>query len=298
MKVLITGGSGFVGSHLARYFTGKGAQVIATGTSAKHPFTGIENFEYLSADTTKEGAWQDRVNGVDTVINLAGRNIFKYWTASYKKQIYDSRILTTCRLVEAMNENRPQVFFSASAIGYYGDRGDEPLSEEAAAGNDFLATVCVDWEKEALNAAEKGIRVVIMRFGVILGHGGALAKMTPAFRMGVGGPMASGRQWFPWMHVEDLTAAIDFIRRHNSLNGVFNFCSPQQVRNRDFAKSLGHVLHRPAFVKVPGAAVRMFMGEMGGALLSSQKGVPQRLTESGFQFTYPELERALVNIVR
>jgi uncharacterized protein (TIGR01777 family) len=299
MNVLITGGSGFVGGHLSKYFIEKGDRVIALGTSTGHPLDGKDNFEYISADTTKEGAWQNRVKRVDAVINLAGRNIFKYWTASYKNQIYESRILTTRRLVEALDESRPMVFFNTSAIGYYGDRGDALLKEDTSAGDDFLASVCVDWENEALKANEKGARVVIMRFGVILGkNGGALSKMLPAYRFFMGGPLASGEQWFSWFHIEDLMAAIGFIYENNTMEGPFNFCSPQAVKNKEFAKTLGHVLKRPAFMKIPAFAIKLFMGEMGGALLSSQKGVPDRLETSGFQFQYPDLEKAFSSIIR
>jgi uncharacterized protein (TIGR01777 family) len=298
MNVLITGGSGFVGVYLSKYFIGKGDGVVAIGTSTGHPLAGKDNFEYISTDTTKEGKWQNRVKHVDAVINLTGRNIFKYWTKAYKDQIYESRILTTRRLVEALDENRSMVFFNTSAIGYYGDRGDVLLKEDTSAGNDFLASVCVDWENEALKAEEKGARVVIMRFGVILGKGGgALAKMIPAYRYFAGGPMASGAQWFPWLHIEDLMAAIGFIYENKTLEGPFNFCSPHVVRNKEFAKTLGRVLKRPSFMKAPALAIKLIMGEMGGALLSSQRGVPDRLEKAGFQFQYPDLERALSDIV-
>jgi uncharacterized protein (TIGR01777 family) len=297
MNILITGGSGFVGVYLSNYFIEKGDRVVATGTSARHPLAGKDNFEYISADTTKEGAWQNRVNNVDAVINLAGRNIFKYWTASYKKLIYESRVMTTRRLVEAL-DGGSVVFFNTSAIGYYGNRGDAPLKEDASAGDDFLAKVCVDWENEALKASEKGARVVIMRFGVILGKGGgALSKMIPAYRFFMGGPLASGEQWFPWLHIEDLMAAIRFIYENNTMEGPFNFCSPQAVRNKEFAKTLGYVLKRPAVMKAPSFAINLFMGEMGGALMSSQKGVPDRLEKYGFQFQYPDLEKALSSII-
>ena len=298
MNVLITGGSGFVGIHLSKYYIEKGDRVIAVGTSAGHPLDGKDNFEYIAADTTEKGSWQDRIKDVHAVINLTGRNIFKYWTRSYKDQIYQSRILTTRRLVEAMDEGRPAVLFNTSAIGYYGDQGETALKEDAVAGNDFLAGVCVDWENEALKAKEKGVRTVIMRFGVVLGKdGGALAKMIPAFRLLAGGPMASGEQWFPWIHMEDLVAAIEFIFENKTMEGPFNFCSPHTVRNQEFAKTLGRVLKRPAFLKTPAFIIKLFMGEMGGALLSSQKGVPQRLENAGFRFRYADLEKALSDIV-
>jgi hypothetical protein len=201
-------------------------------------------------------------------------------------------------LVEGLDESRSTVLFNASAIGYYGDRGEVLLKEDSSAGNDFLASVCVNWEKEAMKADEKGARVVIMRFGVILGKGGgALAKMIPAYKFFAGGPMASGEQWFPWLHIEDLMAAVGFIYENNAMDGPFNFCSPHAVRNKEFAKTLGRVLKRPSFLKAPAFAIKLIMGEMGGALLGSQRGVPDRLQKAGFQFQYPELERALSDIV-
>lgn len=298
MKVFIAGGSGFVGVHLCNHFIAKGHQVIATGTSGDHPARDEENFTYVSADTTAAGSWQRQLQGADVVINLTGKNIFKYWTEDYKKQLVSSRIQTTRRLVEALDEKHPPVFFSTSAIGYYGDRGQEVLTEESGPGNDFLATICIDWEREALKAQKKGCRVVIMRFGVILGSsGGALAKMIPAFKFFLGGPLASGRHWFPWIHIEDLAAAIDYLYQQRNLDGIFNFCAPNPVTNKAFAQTLGRVLNRPAFMNVPGLAVKLLMGEMGGALMSSQRGVPERLTKSGFQFQYSKLEPALSQII-
>jgi uncharacterized protein (TIGR01777 family) len=298
MRLFISGGTGFVGVHLCRHFIAKGDHVIAAGTSDRHPAMGEANFTYISADTTVAGAWQERLKGVDAVINLTGKNIFKYWTADYKKQLVSSRIQTTRRLVEAMDEKHPPVFFSTSAIGYYGDRGEALLTEDSAAGDGFLASICIDWEKEAVKAKASGARVLIMRFGVILGPGGgALAKMIPAFKFFLGGPMASGSHWFPWVHIKDVAAAIDYLYAKQTLDGIFNFCSPNPVRNREFAKTLGRVLKRPAFMRVPALAVKLTMGEMGGALLSSQRGVPERLTNSGFQFQYPKLEQALSQII-
>ena len=174
------------------------------------PSTGVTGLSYVSADTTVPGPWQDLVSEVDAVINLAGRNIFRYWTDSAKRQIYESRILTTRNLVMAMGETQCSILLSTSAIGYFGDRGDELLKESSPAGDDFLAGVSVDWEKEALQAENKGVRVALLRFSVILGKdGGALPRMLPAFKCFAGGPMGSGRQWFSWMHIQDLAAAVE-----------------------------------------------------------------------------------------
>ncbi|HSQ86255.1 MAG TPA: NAD-dependent epimerase/dehydratase family protein [Desulfobacterales bacterium] len=181
MKIFISGGTGFVGTILARYFLAKGHNVIATGTSSATSISN-ENFRYISADTTEKGPWQDSLKDVDALINLAGRTIFNRWSERYKKQIYNSRILTTRSLVEAMPDDKEVVLCSTSAVGYYGDRAEEILNEEALPGDDFLAKVSIDWEKEAFLAEKKGARVAVMRFGVVLGkNGGALAKMIPAF---------------------------------------------------------------------------------------------------------------------
>jgi len=287
-----------VGMALSRYFLEKGYQVSATGTSAAHPLSGRENFNYIPADTTREGEWQDALQEVDIVINLAGRNIFKRWTRSYKNQIYESRILTTKNLVNALPENKKIVFFSASAAGYYGNRADEILTEDTAFGKEFLATVCVDWEKEAFKAKEKGIRVIAMRLGVVLGKdGGALEKMIPAFRFFVGGPLGDGKHWFPWIHMDDLLSAILFLCEKPEIDGPVNFCSPGSIRYKDFSGALGNALKRPSFFKTPAFIIKMIMGELGEILLDSQRSVPEKLSASGFRFQFPDIESALSSIV-
>ena len=298
MKIFITGGSGFVGTALSRNFLEKGYQVSATGTSSAHPLGGRKNFKYIPADTTQKGKWQDALQDVDIVVNLAGRNIFKRWTRSYKNQIYDSRILTTQNLVSAFPENKKIVFFSASAAGFYGSRGDEILTEDTASGKGFLATVCVDWEKEAFKAREKGIRVIAMRLGVVLGKdGGALEKMIPAFRFFVGGPLGDGKHWFPWIHIDDLLSAIQFLFEKPDIDGPVNFSSPGSVRYKDFSGALGNALKRPSFFKTPGFIIRMILGELGEALLASQRSVPEKLSASGFRFQFPDIESALSSII-
>jgi len=299
MKIFISGGTGFVGSSLARYFLAKGHNVIATGTSSAHTSIGHENFRYISADTTEKGPWQDSLKDVDALINLAGRTIFSRWSERYKRQIYNSRILTTHNLVEAMPDDKEVVLCSTSAVGYYGDRAEEILNEEALPGDDFLAKVSIDWEKEAFLAEKKGARVAVMRFGVVLGkNGGALAKMIPAFKSFAGGPIGSGKQWFPWIHLEDLISAVMFIIENQDIKGPVNFCAPNPVRNRDFAKALGRILGRPSFMKVPSFMIRTLMGEMGTIVMSSQRVVPERLLKNGFEFQYPDVEKALDNLIK
>jgi len=298
MKILITGGTGFVGSFLSPYLLHRGHHVVSIGTRPSHPIHRGDRFSYVSADTTLPGPWQDLVSEVDAVINLAGRNIFRYWTDSAKRQIYESRILTTRNLVMAMGEKQCSIFLSTSAIGYFGDRGDELLKESSPAGGDFLAGVSVDWEKEALRAENKGVRVALLRFSVILGKdGGALPRMLPAFKCFAGGPMGSGRQWFSWMHIQDLAAAVERILVNEDMKGPFNFCSPHPERNQAFAKALGKALGRPAFLRIPVFVLKSIMGELGDVLLGSQRCVPQKLQQHGFEFKYPVLKNALGNLL-
>ena len=299
MKIFITGGSGFVGTHLVQDLLYRGHRVIAVGTSSAHKNPPNENFRYISADTTLKGFWQDVLEDVDAIINLAGRNIFKLWSDTYKNQIYNSRILTTRNLVEAVPESKGIIFCSTSGAGYYGNRADEVLMEDASPGSDFLAKVCIDWEKEAFLAEKKGVRVAAMRFGVVLDkNGGALAKMIPAFKSFAGGPLGTGLQWFPWIHMNDLISAINFIIENNEIKGPVNFCAPNPIRNRDFGKALGNVLKRPSFMKVPLFMIRLVMGEMGTLLTNSQKAIPHKLLRHGFKFQHPDIDHALGDILK
>lgn len=298
MKIFITGGTGFVGRHLSSLLLNKGHQVTATGTRPLPKGIRNENFHYIIADTSQEGTWQTSLKNADAVINLAGRSIFSLWTQSYKKRIYDSRILTTRNLVESLPENKEIIFCSTSATGYYGNRGDDKLTESEAVGDDFLARVCRDWEAEAFRAEEKGARVVAMRFGVVLGkNGGAMKQMAPAFRFFVGGPLGNGMQWFPWIHLDDLSAAILFSLENPDVRGPVNFVSPGSVRNCDFAKTLGQALKRPAFMPSPAFMIRLILGEFGTSLLSSQRALSDKLSGYGFCFRYPDLDKAIRNIV-
>ena len=298
MKILITGGLGFVGTNLSDYLLEKGHAVIAVGRAANQNRIIADNYQYISADTTQPGDWQKALGDVDAVVNLAGKSIFKRWSETYKKQIYASRILTTRNVVDALPADRSVVLCSASGAGYYGNRGDDLLNEDEKSGNDFLASVSVDWEAEALKATAKGIRAALMRFGVILGRGGgALAKMIPAFKAFVGGPIGSGRQWFPWMHLTDLMAAILFVCEQSQVNGPLNFCAPNPVTNRELADTLGEVLGRPTFMPAPAFMVRAVLGEFGNVLLDSQRTIPARLLSHGFEFRYPDIRSAIEAVV-
>jgi hypothetical protein len=298
MKVLITGGSGFIGTNLSEYLLEKGHRVSAIGRSASRNRIHHENFRYIEADTTRPGEWQKAVGEAEALVNLTGATIFKRWTAKYKKLIRNSRILTTRHVVAALPEGEQITLCSASGAGYYGNRGEDILKEDEGLGQDFLANLSRDWEKEALQATAKGTRVAVMRFGVVLGeNGGALAKMIPAFKMFVGGPLGNGNQWFPWMHLEDLMAAILFILEHQEVSGPLNFCAPTPVRYRDLAKTLGEALGRPSFMPAPAFMIRLAMGEFGDVFLASQRMIPDRLLNYGFSFQYPDIKSAIQSIV-
>jgi uncharacterized protein (TIGR01777 family) len=298
MNYFISGGLGFVGRRLTQFILDQGHNVRVVGLRPKQDITQNNDFKYISADTSKEGDWQDAVAEADVIYNLAGKTISKRWTKSYKEQIYDSRILTTRNIVAALPENKTITFCSTSAVGYYGDRGEETLTENATSGDDFLAKVGIDWETEAFAAENKGIRVITARFGIVLGkNGGALEKMLPAFKSFVGGPLGSGRQWFPWIHMDDMISGLMFVTENENVRGPVNLCSPNPVRNQELAKALGNVLNRPAVMTTPGFMIRLAMGEIAGALLASQRVAPEKLLEYGFQFKFPDLKAALEDIL-
>lgn len=298
MKILITGGSGFVGSNLARFLLDKGHQVKALGRSAPAQQYDTSSYQFIAADTTQKGPWQQELTDADAVVNLAGASIFKRWTRNYKKIIYDSRVLTTKNVVDALPSGKDIILCSASGAGFYGSRGDDVLTEEEPAGSDFLAGVSIDWEKEALQASAKGARAAVMRFGVILGpDGGAMAKLVPAFKMFVGGPLGDGNQWFPWLHLDDLMAAILYVLEHPEISGPLNFCAPNPVRNRELAQALGEVLSRPSIMPAPAFMIRLALGEFGDVFLGSQRTVPDKLLNHGFSFRYPEIKDAIKAVV-
>jgi uncharacterized protein (TIGR01777 family) len=296
MKIFITGGTGFVGKSLAPALVRRGHEVTILTRSGKGEPGGVSSVE---GDPTQRGGWQSEVKEHDAIINLAGASIFTRWTDAAKKTIRESRLLTTRNLVEALEGARVKHFFSTSAVGYYGFHGDEVLTEESPPGNDFLAQLGRDWEKEAREAEKKGCRVVITRFGIILGErGGALGQMIPLFRKYLGGPLGAGNQWFSWIHIEDLTSAFLFLLEHLEFSGPANFTAPNPVRNRELAKAIGKAMGRPSFLPAPGFMLKLFLGEFGSILLEGQRVIPQRLLKSGFQFRYPEIEQAMQQIIR
>jgi uncharacterized protein (TIGR01777 family) len=268
--------------------------------SDKRPEKGAAGISYLQGDPTQKGAWQEAIKNHDAIINLAGASIFSKWTNEHKKAIRASRVSTTQNIVEAIpfHPEKKITLFSTSAVGYYGFCGDEELTEESPPGNDFLARIAAEWEREALRAGEKGARVVITRFGIVLGEkGGALSEMIPLFKKYIGGPIGSGKQWFSWIHIKDLAEAFMFLLKHPEISGPINVCSPNPVRNKDLARALGKALHKPSFMPAPGFVIKLVLGEFGSIILEGQKVIPGKLLVSGFAFQYPDIEKALQSIV-
>ena len=300
MKILMTGGTGFVGKQLTSRFVQDGNEVTILTRSLKGSGAPPQGVSYLQGDPTQKGPWQDAIKNHDAVINLAGASIFSRWSEEYKKLIRESRIFTTQNIVEGIPSKADNkfTFFSTSAVGYYGFHGDEELDEESPPGNDFLARMAVEWEAEALKAKDKGARVVITRFGIVLGEkGGALGQMVPLFKKYIGGPIGSGRQWFSWVHIKDLAEAFAFLIKHPEISGPVNVCSPNPVRNKDLAKALGKALHRPSFFPAPGFMIKLVLGEFGSVILEGQRVLPRQLLKHGFTFQYPDIEKALQNIL-
>jgi len=295
----MTGGTGFVGTYLAKRLISEGHAVTILTLDTNRPPARMSRLAYLDGDPNRTGKWQEAVKEHDAIINLAGASIFSRWTPEQKAIIRESRIQTTRNLVEALPDDARQItLFSTSAVGYYGFHEDEELNEEMPAGTDFLARLAYDWEEEAMRGIEKGARVVITRFGIVLGkNGGALGQMLPLFKYFLGGPLGGGRQWFSWVHIDDLAEAFIFLLQHPEMQGAFNLCSPEPVRNIDLARAIGKILHRPSFIPSPGFIIRLMLGEFGSVLLKGQRVIPRRLLDAGFTFTYPTIEEGLKSII-
>jgi len=279
MNVAITGASGFIGSSLAEHLRRSGHIVRALSLRAALP--------------------PDALAGVNAVINLAGEPVAQRWTISARDRILRSRIEGTQALVAAMRTQPPQVLISASAVGYYGSRGDEILTESAPPARDFLGRVAVAWEEVAQAAEPLGVRVARIRIGVVLGKGGgALSKMLLPFRLGVGGRLGSGKQWMSWIHIDDLMELIAFLMKESTVRGVFNATSPFPVTNREFTQALAEAVHRPAIIPVPAFALRLALGEMAEIVLASQRAIPDAAQRAGFVFKHPDIYAALAQIAR
>jgi len=298
MKLLVTGGTGFIGQAIIRARLAKGDEVTCL---SRDPLKVKRAF----GDSVRGVSSLDQLNGFDfgAVINLAGEPIADgRWSEKRKSMIRDSRVAFTEELVSwiAGQAVKPAVLVSGSAIGYYGShRGDVELSEQGNVVSGFTHSLCADWEARAARAEMLGIRVCQIRTGVVMGHGGgALKKMLPPFRLGLGGPVGHGQQWMSWVHLNDEVRAIEFLLEHDTLAGAFNLTAPLAVRNRDFSRELARVLKRPAVLPLPGWVVGLMLGEGAELLLEGQRVYPHRLLEAGFEFEYPELSAALEEIIR
>ncbi|MHC4782871.1 MAG: TIGR01777 family oxidoreductase [Planctomycetota bacterium] len=297
MKILISGSHGFIGSAVHKSLEQGGDQLLRLirQTQIAHSDEVFWNLPDNFIDHSK-------LTNLDAVIHLAGENLFGRWNEKKKQAIHDSRIKSTAFLAQtvAAKEHKPKVLICASAIGYYGDRGELECTETTEAGDGFLTTVCREWEQATLPASEAGIRVVNLRFGVVLGkEGGSLAKMLPAFKMGMGGPLGDGQQWVSWVSIDDAVRAVEFSLNNENLSGPVNVVSPKPVRNKEFAQAIGHALHRPEVVPVPKRMLKFMLGEMADeTVLASTKVLPHKLQSKGFSFEHPDLETALAAVLQ
>jgi len=299
MRILITGASGLIGTALQKSFEEKGYEMLLASRSEPKSERDIQ----WNADAGFADEDLLRLEGLDAVIHFAGESISALrWTDEKKKAIRDSRVHGTRTMIEAFArlEKKPKVFISASAIGFYGDRGDEEMTETNSVGDTFLSEVSKEWESESRRAEDMGIRTVLLRNGIVLSKdGGALATMMTPFKLGVGGVVGSGKQWMSWVSLDDAVGIVDYALENENLRGAVNVVSPNPVTNEEFTKTLGEVLYRPTFLPLPEFVVNLVFGEMGDALLiDSTRVVPKRLLDSGFKFRYPEIKSALENAVK
>ncbi|HET9384667.1 MAG TPA: TIGR01777 family oxidoreductase [Gemmatimonadales bacterium] len=296
MKIAVSGSTGLIGSALVEALRERGADVVRLVRPPRTAGVGTLLWDPDRGTIDRAG-----LEGVDAVIHLSGENVFGRWSAAKKQRIRESRVGSTRLISDAIAglAQRPATLLAASAIGYYGDQGAAELTERSPAGDDFLAEVAREWEAATASAARAGVRVVNMRFGVVLTpNGGALGKMLPPFRLGVGGPVGSGSQYVSWIERDDLTRAIQHVLDRQDLAGPVNMTAPTPVTNREMASILGKVLHRPALLPVPSFVLKMAFGAEGAELLeSSQRVLPERLTASGFTFRFPTLEPALRHLL-
>jgi hypothetical protein len=305
MKVAITGATGFVGQRLVDCLHTEGHHILIlsrSGAKAQNlfPAKDFPQVEIVAYTPTASGDWQQALSGCEGVVNLAGQPIGEErWTPAIKQAILDSRKLGTQNLVEAIAQAdpKPQVLINASAIGYYGTSETATFDETSSAGTDFLAHVCQDWEAEAQKVKTSGVRCVILRFGIVVGKGGALAKMLLPFQLFAGGPIGSGQQWFSWIHRDDLVNLIRYALTHPEMAGTFNATAPNPVRMHELCQTLGQVLQRPSWLPVPDFALELLLGEGAKVVLEGQQVMPKQTLAIGFEYQYPTIKRALEQVL-
>ena len=301
MKIFITGGTGFVGRFMTQRFTELGHEVAVLTRSAAKGQKLTPGVSLVQGDPNKPGLWQEKVTECDVVINLAGVSIFTFWTDNVRRAIIESRVQTTRHLVDALAARLTDtVLLNASAVGYYGGHEDDAvLDESSPAGSDFLAQVGQRWEAEARRAEEFGVRVALCRFGIVMGKGGgALDKMITPFKYFMGSALGSGRQWFPWIHQEDLFRIMLFLAENKHIAGPINCTAPHPVRNEEMTRLLARALHRFVVLPaIPGIVLKTLLGELGEVLLTGQRAIPRRLLDEGFQFKFPTFPEALRDLL-
>ncbi|MDX2228875.1 MAG: TIGR01777 family oxidoreductase [Leptolyngbyaceae cyanobacterium bins.349] len=305
MKVAITGATGFVGSRLVERLQAEGHQILVLARNPEQatrlfPPSKFPAVEVVSYTPLQSGVWQTQLAGCDGVVNLAGEPISERWTADRKQSIMDSRKVGTEKLVEGIlqAEPKPQVLVSASAIGYYGTSETATFDEASATGPGFLAEVCQAWEAEAQKVQAAGVRLVILRIGIVLGMGGAIAKMVTPFKLFAGGPIGTGKQWFSWIHRDDLVNLMLYALTQPTLEGTFNATAPHPVRMETFCQTMGEVMERPSWLPVPAFALEVLLGDGAQVVLEGQQVIPKRTQEAGFQYQYPTVKPALEEILR
>jgi uncharacterized protein (TIGR01777 family) len=303
-RIVVSGGTGYVGTALVKRLSATGKEVAVLTRSGRLP-PSLQSLPGVSAapwDAQSLGAWASLVDGAAAVVHLAGEPaVGQRFTDAVKQRILDSRVKSGEALVQAIEraQKRPSVLVSASGVGYYGPRGDEPCDETTPAGDDFLARVCIAWEGAVRRAESLGVRVAIARLGVVLGPGGgALPVMARPFKLFAGGKLGDGRQFFSWVHLEDAVAVLERCLSDVNASGPFNVASPQAVPQADFAEALGRALHRPAWLPAPAFALKLMFGEGSGPILTGQRAVPKRLEAIGFQFRHPGLDETLSDALR
>lgn len=303
MKIIITGGTGFIGSHLLQILSNDSHQIILLTRGASRTTTlNSASIKYVHWDPQTIGAWEEELNGSDVVINLIGKNVFEErWNKRVQSEILKSRIIPTQLLVDAISRSKqkPSLFISASAVGFYGDRNDETITEKSSGGNDFLADVVKQWEGAAVEAEKYGVRVATPRIGLVLEKsGGMIGKMLLPFKLFVGGPIGTGKQFLPWIHMDDVVRGILYPMENKTLNGIYNLVSPNPVSMDEFSKIFGSVLHRPSWLPVPDFALKILYGDGAKVILSGQKAIPEKLLNSGYQFSFSDLKKALTDILQ
>ena len=302
MRVFITGGTGFIGRHLVRELVDAGHEVmILSRRPAKVAATFDRGVIGLAWNDSHSQNWLDAVNGDTAIINLAGENIFGRWSRAKRERIKDSRIRAGQAVMAAIEHApvKPRVLIQASAVGFYGPRAEERVDEDTPPGSGFLAEVCREWEASTKAAEDLGIRRVVVRTGVVLGKGGALAQMVRPFRLFLGGPLGRGAQGMSWIHMADQVGAIRFLLENKDCDGVFNLTAPEPVSNARFCRTLARVLRRPCWLKAPNVALKALFGRMADELLlSGQYVLPGRLDAHGFQYRFPDLEEALRDLLQ